>query len=286
MKRVLVCLVLLCGIRPLFATVEQFYHYNYSHLQVTLIANHEEWEPFHILYYQGMMHLANEYIVQRIAQHTWADDQFNVTILSPMFGSQHPLKLTRTPSGYAIYLNRKVSLQYLVRLLEYCHSSAWQPFELISENRKMWQDTLAVFHRRVIEQVADPQLEAFTGKQVPLWSVGELVLVYTPDTLLYQYQGEPIAYPPEDVLPVRLHDRYFMMNAGTLYVQNFDADTVMNSIAIPEYFAYYMHNSHMESYRSWMNFYYNNRPILSYAYTTNRFYLLSRFTDPPLKSPK
>jgi len=250
------------------ATEREYHNYIYSNLNFSFCYNFTSYDPVEYLYYKGLTTLLNEYIREKIENGDLDNKKFEIQAGCTIFGIYPAIEISRNKNGYFVFIHGDTNFNQLVRIISYFVSSDWKSFCYDYENVNP-KVALKIFNTVLDKIVGTPLLE-FNKKSVKVWEVGSLQIMYKPDELFYQFNGNLLNFKPSNPLPAKLHNRYFYIIHNKIQVV--EEDKIILEQTIPDYDDIMPYYYRMESYRKWLNVYYRGDPILSYSYEKNRLY--------------
>jgi hypothetical protein len=152
---------------------------------------YDRWQPSQgrfdrlALYYNGLGHIINTYIEERIRQGLLPDTKISIDAEGTWESAVGYATISQNDEGYAVYMNTRADLKQLVQLVNYLGTEHWQPFTQTRDSL-----SLAEF---LDATVPDPSFSFFDHMQVPVLQHHpydhNLQIVYKPDALWYFFDG-------------------------------------------------------------------------------------------------
>ena len=273
MKYLYSVLFILCFSFNSLATERVYNHYLHSNLNFSFCYNVTSYDPVEFLYYRGLSKVLNEYIIDKAQQKNLNSNKFEIQAGCTIFGGHPSIEISRNRNGNFIFIHGDTNLSQLVRIIDYFFSNDWASF-CYDNDQVNPQSALKSFNKILDDRVRESDLGFFQNKKIIVWELSDLKIIYENDKMYYQFKDTRLNYKLYYPLPVKLGNRYFFVENDIIQV--FEAGKIILEESIPDLDDAMPYRYSMKAYKKWCNFYYEDKPVLSYSYAENRFYVISK----------
>lgn len=260
-----------------FSTIREYENYCHSKLNFSLCYNQPDLKT--MWYYKGVSSVLNDYIENKISNSELEDKVFEIQIGCGLFGGHPSIEISQNSSKYFVFIHGLTDLKYLTRIIEYFAHADYDSFvinakdtdELMRKN----DNALKVFNDRLDNCVPNIDMSFFNDRVDTVFKLGNLRIDYSADKLEIYIDSKLIGSNFKIPCPVKLADNYIVNISDTLKVFNSKGKEI-NQFSTNKNDGESASDFKMNAYSKWMNFYYFEKPIISYSTNDNKFYRLKK----------
>ncbi|MCP3901406.1 MAG: hypothetical protein GY707_17005 [Desulfobacteraceae bacterium] len=256
-----------------YATQRAHNNYIYNSLNFSFCYNLTAYDSVEYLYYKGLSSVLNKYIIDKAEKSGLNNKKFEIQAGCTIFGGHPSIEISRNKNSNFVFIHGDIDLYRLVRIINYFSSNDWESF-CYDSNLVDSKTAIKTFNTILDHRVGRPQLDFFKNKKTIVWELSDLKIIYEHDDLHFQFKENKLDFKIDSPLPVKLGDRYFFVTNNI--VQVFESGEILLEQRIPGFDDTKPYRYSMKAYKDWVNLYYEEKPVLSYSFTENKFYKINR----------
>ena len=231
------------------------------------------------LLYKAKTIVLDDYIKEKIAKGELQDKKFEIQIWSRMLSNLH-LYLTQGHNGYFVSISDYPSLSELKTIVDYFSRPDWKPFVAEFNHRKVGETEEEGEKRYYANEQkiynfykSNNEKEPIAYQPFTVWEKDGVSLQFLGDTLRYLIYGTPLSFKADEILPVKIQDRYLFFEQDSIFVVQ-DLQTINSIKREDSLFGDFSVNVHSE----WVNIGWSEKNwVYSYSYEQNRFFKNENF---------
>jgi hypothetical protein len=224
-----------------------------------------------MLHYKGMTKVLNDFVVDLIDKGKLKNKKFEISAGGKDFGGTPSIEVSQNESSYFVIIHGEFTLKRMVRIIYYFASPDWNSFctdrkEISAEYNKQLSKT---FDRILDAHVKDTDMSFFVDKEVEVLTIDSLKIKYAADSLFYELNGLRLKERPDNPIPIKLKNRFFITNNDIIVV--YENGKPISSSKIPHCLDC-VHSLYWQPGSEWLNLLNDGKYLLSYSYKKNKFF--------------
>ena len=229
-----------------------------------LCQNHSNYNETRTLLFKTRAKILNEYIAEKIKSSLLANKKFEIKLYDPVLTHNH-LNISQGKNGYFVTYSGFATFQQLKILVDYFANKDWKPFF----TRDIEKSSDASIDRQINQFFTEHKTSEITLPQQNVWTLDNLRLDYTNDTLRYYVTSTLLDIQATSSLPVKIQDRYLLFQSNTIFVIQGQSIIKTQKIANPITEDYTIYTT-----EKWVNICHSGKDnwVYCYSYDKNCFY--------------
>jgi hypothetical protein len=229
-----------------------------------LCQNHSNYNETRTLLFKTRAKILNEYIAEKIKLGQLTNKKFEIQLYDVALTNNH-LNISQGKNDYFVTYSGFATFQQLKIIVDYFANKDWKPF-FTRDNEK---SSDASIDRQINQFFAEHKTSEITLPQQNVWTLDNLRLDYTNDTLRYYLNSILLDIQATSSLPVKIQDRFLLFQSNTIFVVQGQSIIKTQKIAQPITEDYDIYTT-----EKWVNICYGGKDnwVYSYSYDKNCFY--------------